>query len=136
MYQLNKEAFGKFVAGLRREKGLTQRQLADQLFVSDKAVSKWERGLSIPDPALLLPLANLLGVTVTELLLCRRCPPAQPIAPATVEQAVQAAITYPDQKARRAFQADGRPSGLHWRWRWGPPGCMAVTAGAVGARAC
>ena len=46
MYELDKDSFGKFLASLRREKGLTQRQLADQLFVSDKAVSKWERGIS------------------------------------------------------------------------------------------
>ena len=46
MYELDKEAFGRFLAGLRKEKGLTQRQLAERLFVSDKAVSKWERGVS------------------------------------------------------------------------------------------
>ena len=46
MYQLDKDAFGGFLAALRREKGLTQRQLAETLFVSDKAVSKWERGVS------------------------------------------------------------------------------------------
>lgn len=46
MYELDKDSFGKFLAGLRREKGLTQRQLAEKLFVSDKAVSKWERGVS------------------------------------------------------------------------------------------
>ena len=44
MYQLDKEAFGEFLQGLRKEKGLTQRQLAEALHVSDKAVSKWERG--------------------------------------------------------------------------------------------
>ena len=46
MYDLDKESFGKFLAALRKEKGLTQRQLAQKLFVSDKAVSKWERGVS------------------------------------------------------------------------------------------
>ena len=47
MYELDKEAFGRFLAGLRKEKGLTQRQLAERLFVSDEAVSKWERGVYI-----------------------------------------------------------------------------------------
>ena len=47
---------------------MTQKELAQRLFVSDKAVSKWERGLSMPDVALLAPLSELLGVTVTELL--------------------------------------------------------------------
>lgn len=66
------ERFGNFVAELRGEKGITQRQLAEQLFVSNKAVSKWECGLSMPDVALLLPLAEALGVTVEELLRGRR----------------------------------------------------------------
>ncbi len=68
MYQNENERFGSFVADLRREKNMTQKELADQLFVSDKAVSKWERGLSMPNVTLLLPLAEILGVTVTELL--------------------------------------------------------------------
>ena len=47
MYDMDKESFGKFLAALRKEKGLTQRQLSQKLFVSDKAVSKWERGGSL-----------------------------------------------------------------------------------------
>ena len=47
MYELNKIAFGSFLAQLRREKGMTQKELAACLYVSDKAVSKWERGLSV-----------------------------------------------------------------------------------------
>lgn len=46
MYELNKIAFGSFLAQLRREKGMTQKELAACLYVSDKAVSKWERGVS------------------------------------------------------------------------------------------
>ncbi len=46
MYEINKEQFGIFVAGLRKEQGLTQKDLAEQLFVSNKAVSKWETGVS------------------------------------------------------------------------------------------
>lgn len=71
MFEIDKVKFGEFVAQLRREKGYTQKQVAAELFVSDKAVSKWERGMSMPDISLLMPLANLLGVTVTELLECR-----------------------------------------------------------------
>lgn len=44
MYELDKAAFGRFLAQLRREKGMTQKELAATLYVSDKAVSKWERG--------------------------------------------------------------------------------------------
>lgn len=57
MYELDKAAFGQFLAQLRREKGMTQKELAATLYVSDKAVSKWERGLSVPDISLLVPLA-------------------------------------------------------------------------------
>lgn len=71
-FELNKQAFGSFLAQLRREKGWTQKDLAEKLYVSDKAVSKWERGLSVPDVSLLLPLAELLGISVTELLEGRR----------------------------------------------------------------
>ena len=46
MYEIDKEKFGTFLSQLRREKGMTQKDLAEKLFVSDKAVSKWERGLS------------------------------------------------------------------------------------------
>ena len=45
MYEIDKARFGAFVAGLRREGGMTQKELAQRLFVSDKAVSKWERGV-------------------------------------------------------------------------------------------
>lgn len=68
MYEINQEQFGIFLSQLRKQKGYTQKQLAEKVFVSDKAVSKWERGISLPDIALLKPLADILGVTVTELL--------------------------------------------------------------------
>lgn len=67
-YELNKQALGNFLSQLRKEKGWTQKDLAEKLYVSDKAVSKWERGLSVPDVSLLMPLSELLGVSVTELL--------------------------------------------------------------------
>ena len=88
MFTIDKQAFGAFVAQLRREKGLTQKELARELYVSDKAVSKWETGASIPDTALLVPLAELLGVTVTELLLCRRQVDQAPMDARTVEDVV------------------------------------------------
>ena len=68
MESIDREKFGLFVTELRKEKNFTQKELADQLFVSNKAVSKWERGQSLPDINLLEPLAELLGVSVAELL--------------------------------------------------------------------
>ena len=59
---------GSVIRALREKKGLTQRQLAERLLVSDKAVSKWETGKGLPDISLLEPLAAQLGVSVAELL--------------------------------------------------------------------
>ena len=68
MYQINNEKFGKFLSEMRKEKSMTQKELADKLFVSDKTVSKWERGNSMPNVTLLMPISDVLGITVTELL--------------------------------------------------------------------
>ena len=68
MGSIDREKFGLFIVELRKEKGFTQQELADRLFVSNKAVSKWERGQSLPDISLLTPLSQLLEVTVAELL--------------------------------------------------------------------
>ena len=77
-FEIDKERFGAFLARLRKEKGMTQKELAERLFVSDKAVSKWERALSLPDVALLIPLADCLGVSVAELLRGERERPGRP----------------------------------------------------------
>ena len=69
---MDMHAFGQFIAENRRARGLTQLQLAEALHVTDKAVSKWERGLSFPDVTLLEPLAAKLELTVAELMACRR----------------------------------------------------------------
>jgi len=65
---LNYERIGKFIAEKRKEKGLTQKQLALKLGVTDKAVSKWERGLGCPDVSILEILASELGVSILEIL--------------------------------------------------------------------
>ncbi|MCI8417866.1 MAG: helix-turn-helix transcriptional regulator [Lachnospiraceae bacterium] len=68
MEQEYMERMGRFICQKRKEKGLTQKELATRLGVTDKAVSKWERGNCCPDIALLLPLAEYLGVSTGELL--------------------------------------------------------------------
>lgn len=65
---MNKQKTGELIAAIRKEKGLTQEQLGERLYVTGKAVSKWERGDSAPGVDLLEPLARELGVSVTELL--------------------------------------------------------------------
>lgn len=97
-YEIDRTAFGAFVAVLRKEKGYTQRELADRLFVSDKAVSKWERGLSLPDISLLVPMSKELDVTVMELLQGRRLENDREdelrLGFGDVEQLVKKAITF------------------------------------------
>lgn len=72
MQSIDNREFGQFLVQLRKENGMTQKQLAEQLFISDKAISKWERGLSLPDISLLLPLSKIFNVTTTELLCGKR----------------------------------------------------------------
>jgi transcriptional regulator with XRE-family HTH domain len=69
---MDNQKIGRFIAELRREKGMTQKELAEKLSVTDKAVSKWERGAGYPEVTVLPKLAALLGVTVSELLLGER----------------------------------------------------------------
>lgn len=59
---------GQFISQMRKEKGLTQRQLADELLISDRTVSKWETGKGMPDVSLMMPLCETLGISVNELL--------------------------------------------------------------------
>lgn len=105
MYNIDKKQFGTFVAARRKEKGYTQKELAEKLYVSDKAVSKWETGASIPDTALLIPLAELLGVTVTELLLCRKNGDKS-LTPDEAEKAVQTAIGFDTSPIKRVWQTE------------------------------
>lgn len=65
---MNQVEIGKFIASCRKEKGFTQVQLAEKLNITDRAVSKWETGKSMPDSSIMLELCDLLGITVNELL--------------------------------------------------------------------
>ncbi len=65
---MDQEKIGKFICECRKGKGLTQAALAEKLNVSDRAVSKWERGICLMDMSLLKPLSEILGVSVNELL--------------------------------------------------------------------
>ena len=64
----NQAEIGKFIAKCRKEKKLTQAQLAEKLNITDRAVSKWETGKSMPDSSIMLELCEILGITVNELL--------------------------------------------------------------------
>lgn len=110
MYEINKDCFGSFVAARRKLLGMTQAELAERLHVSNKAVSKWETGVSLPDVAMLMPLAEILGVTVTELLLGQPMAPTEAMDTCQVEEVVQSALQYPE---RDPF-AEGRRSRAAW----------------------
>ena len=59
---------GKFIAECRKQKNLTQMQLSEKLGITDKAISKWERGIAMPDSSIMLELCDILGISVNELL--------------------------------------------------------------------
>ena len=65
---MNQQKLGELIYDLRKEKNMTQKQVADLMNISDKTISKWERGLGYPDVSLLPELANLFGVSVDNLL--------------------------------------------------------------------
>lgn len=65
---MNQTTTGAFIATRRKAKNLTQLQLARKLNITDRAVSKWETGKSMPDASIMLPLCDILGITVNELL--------------------------------------------------------------------
>lgn len=69
---MDKEKLGKFIAETRKEKKMTQQQLAARLHVTDKAVSKWERGLCYPDLTLLEDIAGTLDLSLTQLITCQK----------------------------------------------------------------
>ena len=65
---MNQIKIGRFIAECRKEANLTQMQLAEKLGITDKAISKWERGLAMPDTSIMLELCDILGISVNELL--------------------------------------------------------------------
>lgn len=65
---MDNQKFGEFIASLRKERGWTQLELANKLNVTDKAVSKWERGIGFPDLKMIEPLAKVLDVSIAEIM--------------------------------------------------------------------
>ena len=77
---MDKEKIGRFICALRKEQGLTQKELAERLHVSDRTVSKWERGAGLPDISTLPAPADSLGIALDELLEHRHVVAVQPDA--------------------------------------------------------
>lgn len=126
MESIDREKFGGFVAARRKKLGLTQQELADKLFISNKAVSKWETGQSLPDIALLEPLAQCLGVSVAELLRGERIE-ERPLEPEETETLVGRAIQFAD--------GDQGAKGRKKRRRWGIAWAASLAVGVWGMAA-
>ena len=71
---MTNRSMGEIISTLRKEKGMTQKQLADLLNITDKAVSKWERDIAWPDTQTIPKLAEILGVSVEELMNAKSVP--------------------------------------------------------------
>ena len=76
---MEKKTLGTFIAVLRKAKGLTQKQLAEMLNVSDKAISRWERDECAPDLSVIPVLADIFDITADELLRGQRKQPQEPV---------------------------------------------------------
>lgn len=113
---------GQLIAQQRGALGLTQKQLASQLHISDRTVSRWERGVGFPDLSLLEPLADSLGLTVVELLRGEKLPPEQQPTPQA------------EHTARDVLNSAGetvRKTARRFRWLLAVLAVVAVLAGAA-----
>lgn len=122
MFEIDKKQFGLFVAELRKEKGFTQKELAAKLLISDKAVSKWETGQSCPDISLLVPMAGVLDVTVTELLECRRLQSTETMNTTQTEALVKKTISMSESELA---------AGSRSRKRWGAAYACCLTVSCI-----
>ena len=94
---MDNKKMAKFISELRNEKNLTQKNLAEQLGITDKAVSKWERGLSCPDISLLPKLSEILDITISELLNGEKTNVSTP----ELETMVKTTIKYADKQKKK-----------------------------------
>lgn len=83
---MSSKSMGETISTLRKEMGLTQKELADQLNITDKAVSKWERDAACPDTQLIPKLAEIFGVSIEELMNAKSA--AVPVKHNTVENMI------------------------------------------------
>ena len=93
---------GRFIADLRKESGLTQKDLASQINVTDKAVSKWETGKGLPDPSNWLSLSCCLKVSVSELLAGERVSLEEKLV--DIDRPIVDASVYFERKSKRKYQ--------------------------------
>lgn len=125
---MDAEKLGKFIAACRKEKGMKQAELAVKINVTDKAVSRWERGIGFPDINTLEPLADALGVSILELMKAERFPTEQTTVEAASEAIKDTLFAAKEQRKkerRNILAVSGTVSvltifilfldGMHWR---------------------
>lgn len=98
---MNQQKIGKFICNARKEKSLTQEQLAEKLGVSSKSVSRWENGRNMPDLSLFEPLCRELGITVNELISGEKI--EKEIYEEKFEENVIKTIDYTNEKTKKKF---------------------------------
>lgn len=96
---MDQKKIGAFIAETRKETGLTQETLSEKLGVSKNAVSKWERGLNLPDASIMQELCAALGITLNELFAGERL--AEPQIPQQAEKNIMTIMTYEAERSRR-----------------------------------
>lgn len=101
---MDKEKTGQLITTLRKEKGLTQKQLAEALNVTDKAVSKWERGLSFPDISMLEPISELLDISIMEILAGERQQSNAPVPRDEAQELINASVELGEEQIRHRKQ--------------------------------
>jgi len=107
---MNQEKIGRFICKLRKEKGMTQQDLANRLGVTDKAISKWENGRSMMDISLLKPLSECLGVSIVEIINGERMDDKDKILKS--DDVVLKTVDYADSKIKRIIFSVGRIVGV------------------------
>ncbi len=95
--------FGKFIKELRKEKNMTQKELAEKLYLTDKAISKWERGLSFPDITVLNSISEIFNVSVTEILNGERGKEEKIDIEKVVQEAIES-VTKKQEKRKRIIR--------------------------------
>jgi Predicted transcriptional regulators len=98
---MDNQKMGNFIFIMRKENKMTQKELAQRLHITDKAVSKWERGLSCPDLSLISSLAEVLGVTVNELLNGER----EDTGTAVKAEKVEPVLQYADETTKKKVRS-------------------------------
>lgn len=96
---MDNQKFGKFILFLRKEKGWTQAELAEKFNVTDKAISKWERGVGFPDIKMVEPLAEVFGVSILEIMSSEKIN-EQPVPKESASEAINNVIDIVDYQRK------------------------------------